>query len=767
MFGKQPKIQTDLPPAASESERLAFEQSQVEKEKEKIKAEKVFREGVATIRDLMAPAAIKVAPDHLELGNQWVRTLFVVTYPRYINVGWFEPVVDYAAAMDVAMYFYPLEAKIILKQLRNKVGVLEAQLLADQEKGAPRDPLRETALRDIEKLRDDLTQGIEHFFQYGLYVTLYANDKKDLDKLTRTIEDLIGTKMVYTRRATWQAEQGFNSTLPLAHDELQIGFNMQTSPCASSFPFVSAELTSDNGILFGINRHNNSLILFDRFSLQNANSVLFATSGAGKSYAAKLEILRSMMLGTDVMVIDPEREYQYLSDAVAGSYINISLNSPSKINPFDLPVPEDESAKTGDIIRSAVITLKGLIRIMLGEISHSEDAVLDRALLEAYAKKDITAETDLHLPHEMPLMSDLQEVLRGMTGGESLAERLDKYTAGTFAGLLNNLTNVDVDNQLIVFSVRDLEDELRPIAIYTIINYIWNKVRSKLKKRLLVIDEAWWLMQHEDSAKFVFALVKRCRKYYLGITTITQDVTDFLSSPYGQAILNNSALYLLLKQAPAAIDLIAKTFKLTQGERYLLLESNVGEGIFFAGAKHAAIKVVASYAEDQIITSDPRQLIEIEEAKKEFEQSLGNQWSVISDQEKQTSHQYNKMQEFQLNNLKIFQLSKEYGQEVWQIYQGLNWQLKKIIGDQLMRSTDSVGANIAEGYGRYHFLDKIKFYYFARGSLFESKYWLDLLFERDVITKEKYSQLMDLYQNIIKGLNGLISSTYQNKKELE
>jgi len=625
MFGQKNKNLGILPPQATTQEQLAFEESVVEKGKAFVSEEKIYRQGVATIRDLIAPAAIKVAPEHLELGSQWLRTLFVVTYPRYISVGWFEQVIDYAATMDVSMFFYPLPSNIILKQMRNKVGVLEAQLSADQEKGAPRDPMREVALRDIEQLRDDITQGIEKFFRFGLYVTLYAEDKEKLDHLTKVIEDIIGTKMVYTRRAIWQTEQGFNSTLPLGNDELNIGFNMQSSPCASSFPFISVELTSDSGVLYGINRHNNSLILFDRFSLQNANSVVFATSGAGKSYAVKLEILRSLMLGVDVMVIDPEREYQYLSDAVGGTYVNISLNSLSKINPFDLPIPSEETVKTGDIIRSAVIMLKGLIRIMIGEISHTEDSVLDRALLETYAKKDIMPDTDLKIVKEMPLMSDLQEVLSGMTGGEDLAARLDKYTNGTFGGLINNYTNVDVNNQLVVFSVRDLEDELRPIAIYTIINYIWNKVRSELKKRILVIDEAWWLMQHEDSAKFMFALVKRCRKYYLGITTITQDVNDFLGSPYGQAILNNSAMQLLLKQAPAAIDQIAKIFKLTQSERYLLLESNVGEGIFFAGVKHAAIKVVASYTEDQIITTDPRQLLEIEEAKKEFEESVGTE----------------------------------------------------------------------------------------------------------------------------------------------
>ncbi|MEK7125360.1 MAG: ATP-binding protein, partial [Patescibacteria group bacterium] len=467
------------------------------------------------------------------------------------------------------------------------------------------------------------TQGTEHFFQYALYVTIYAPDQKELDTLSEKIETMFGSKLVGSRRALWQAEQGFNSTLPLANDELSISFNMNTSPAASSFPFVSSELTSDNGILYGINRHNNSLILFDRFSLPNANAVVFATSGAGKSYAVKLEVLRSLMMGSDVIIIDPEREYLHLSEAVGGTYVNISLNSDSKINPFDLPRATSAGTTTADIIRSAVITLKGLVKLMLGQLNNVEDSIVDRALLETYAKKDITAASDLS-SIQTPLMQDFQEVLDGMEGGANLAERLRKYTSGTFAGLLNNPTNVDVNNQLVIFSVRDLEDELRPMAIYTIVNYIWNIVRSNMKKRILVVDEAWWLMQNEDSAKFIFALVKRCRKYYLGVTTITQDVNDFLASPYGQAIVTNSSLQLLLRQSPAAIDNITKTFLLTEGEKYLLLESGVGEGIFFAGNKHAAIKIVASYAEDQIITTDPKQLLEIEQAKKEFaEQNTG------------------------------------------------------------------------------------------------------------------------------------------------
>ena len=600
------------------------ERSLSEITEEYIEEEKEYRRGTLSIRDLIAPASFQVFPNYLMLGDKFVRTIFVVTYPRYISVGWFAPVINLNSTFDVSMFFYPVGSPVVLKQLKKKVGALEAQIISDAEKGAARDPLRETALRDIEALRDALTQGIEKFFQFALYVTLYADSKKELDRMSDEVEDIFGSRLVYSKKVFYQSEQGFNSTMPIGNDELYIAFNMNSSPIASSFPFISSELTSDNGILYGINRHNNSLILFDRFSLQNANTVVFATSGAGKSYAIKLEVLRSLMLGTDVMIIDPEFEYKYLSDAVGGTYINLSLSSENKINPFDLPRSIGGDSKAGDIIRSAVITVKGLIRLMLGDLTHEEDSIIDRALLETYAKKDITADCDLN-EIEPPVMQDFQDILEGMEGGGSLALRLKKYTEGTFSGLFNSPTNVEMDNNLVCFSVRDLEDELRPIAIYMIINYIWNVVRSTMKKRILVIDEAWWLMQHEDSAKFIFALVKRCRKYYLGVTTITQDVNDFLTSPYGRAIVTNSSLQLLLKQSTAGIDLVQKTFNLTEGEKYLLLECGLGEGIFFAGSKHAAIKIVASYTEDQLITSDPRQLLQIEDSKKEFDESMNNE----------------------------------------------------------------------------------------------------------------------------------------------
>jgi len=591
----------------------------IQEQKELLEAEKIYRRGAIFVKDLISPSAYRVESSFLRLNDKFISTLYVVTYPRFIQIGWFAPVINYSIPLDVAIYYYPVDSPKILKKLKNKVGNIEAQLSLDAEKGSPRDPQLETALSDIEQLRDNLTQGVERFFQIGFYVTIYADNKEDLDKRLETVENIFGSKLIFTKRSLFTSKQGFNSTLPMGNDELYIVSNMNSSPASASFPFISSELTSNDGILYGINRHNNSLILFDRFSLQNANSVVFARSGAGKSYAVKLEVLRSMMLGTDIIIIDPEKEYEHLCEAVGGTYINLSLNSESKLNPFDLPRGLTKEMRIGDIIRSAVITLKGLTRLMVGDLTHLEDSIVDRALVETYAKKDITEDSDID-NIESPLMKDFEEVLEGIQGGENLAQRIKKYTEGTFSGLFNSPTNVNISNQLVVFSVRDLEDELRPIAIYTIINYIWNIVRSSMKKRILIIDEAWWLMQHEDSAKFIFSLVKRCRKYYLGVTTITQDVNDFLISPYGQAIVTNSALQLLLKQSPAAIELIQKTFLLTQEEKYLLLQGKVGQGIFFAGNKHVAIQIEASYTEDQLITSDPRQLLEIEAAKKEFEQ---------------------------------------------------------------------------------------------------------------------------------------------------
>lgn len=591
-----------------------------EKEKEELlKAEEIYRMGVVSVRDIIAPAALQLNPDFLRLNEKFCRTIFIFTYPRFLSTGWFAPIINLNEELDIAFYITPVSAEKILKILKSKVAQIQSTITSKQEKGEVRDPVLETALQDVESLRDTLVQGTERFFHFALYLTIYANTQKELEEKTKEIESMLGHKLVYSKRTIFQMDAGFNTTMPLGHDEIGVVNSMNTSPLSTCFPFVSAELTSDEGILYGINRHNNSLILFDRFTLPNANSVVFATSGAGKSYFVKLEILRSLMFGIDVLVIDPENEYKHLCDAAGGTFLRISLDSPYRLNPFDLP-PRISGLTTADIIRSAIINLKGLLRLMLGRLTREEDALLDRALIETYARRDITPKADLS-KITPPTMQDFQEILQSMKGTEDLVVRVKKYTEGTFAGLFNQPTNVELKTQFVVFSIRDLEEELRPIAMYTVLNYIWNIIRAEMKKRILVVDEAWWMMQHEDSARFMYSIAKRGRKYYLGLTTISQDVNDFLTSDYGKAIVTNSSLMLLLKQSPASIDLLAKTFYLTEEERYLLLESDVGEGIFFAGPKHVAIKVVASYTEDQLITTDPRQLLEIEKAKKEFEES--------------------------------------------------------------------------------------------------------------------------------------------------
>lgn len=583
---------------------------------EEIEAERLYQKGVATVRDIIAPAVFQVTPNHVRINRKLASTLFVFAYPRYLQTSWFSPVVNLDSTFDIAMFIHPQNTARVLDQLRKVVTRIQSQISMNEDKGLVRDPILETAYQDVENLRDDLQQGVEHFFQLGLYITLYADNEDQLKKMETQVSSILEAKIVYLKPAFMQMDKGFHSTMPLAEDKLMIGNNMNTSPLSTAFPFVSSDLTSNQGILYGINRHNNSLILFDRFTMENANMVIFAKSGAGKSYAVKLEVLRSLMMGLEVIAIDPENEYKHLCETVGGTFIKISLASKNHINPFDLPRGMDDESPA-DILRSATVHISGIMKVMLGHVSAEEDSILDKAIAEAYAIKDITPESDFSTL-EPPTMTDLQMVLENMSGAESLAERIKKYTEGTFAGFLNHRTNIDPENKFVVFNIRDMEEELRPVAMYLVLHFIWNLIRSKKRKRMLVVDEAWWMMQHEDAASFLFSIAKRCRKYYMGLTTITQDVTDFMGSKYGKPIVTNSSIQLLLKQSPAGIKVIVDTFFLTDEEKFLLLESNVGEGIFFAGTKRAAIRVVASYSEDQIITSDPAQLLEIERAKQEL-----------------------------------------------------------------------------------------------------------------------------------------------------
>lgn len=579
--------------------------------------QEIYEAGVLELQDIIAPSALKITPKGLHLGDKIARTFFVISYPRYLSESWFSPVINLDKVFDISISIRPIETEKMLRQFQKKVAEVQSQINERERKGLVRDPVLDTAYRDLESLRDNLQQAQEKLFDVAIYITIYGDAENELDKIESEIKTILESKLVYLKPALFQQEQGYRSVLPIASDELNVYSKLNSSPISSLFPFISFDLTSDKGILYGINRHNSSLVLFDRFSLENYNSIIFAKSGAGKSYAAKLEILRTLMFGAEIIVIDPEREYEYMAEATGGKYFNISLNSNNHINPFDLPTAREDESPT-DVLRSNIVNLVGLFRIMLGGLTPEEDSIIDRAISETYALKDITVDSDFS-NIEPPLLSDFELVLAGMEGAESLVQKLSKYTKGTWAGFINRPTNVDINSKFIVFSIRDMEDELKPVAMYIVTHFIWTAIRKNLKKRLLVIDEAWWMMKSEDTASFLFSLAKRGRKYYLGLATITQDVDDFLKSPYGMPIISNSSIQVLLKQSSSTIDNLQRIFNLTEEEKYLLLESDVGEGMFFVGLKHVAIKIIASYTEDQIITSDPSQLLAIKKAKEEME----------------------------------------------------------------------------------------------------------------------------------------------------
>lgn len=580
--------------------------------------EQVYKVAEMQLKDIIAPSALGVEPKMLNLGTNVVRSFFVISYPHYLTDNWLSPLINLDKVFDVAIHITPLDTGEVMKTFQRKVAEVESQIMTREGKGLVRDPSLDVAYQDLESLRDGLIQAQEKMFDVSLYISIYGADEAEVDKTENQIKSMLESRLIYVKPALFQQEEAFLSAMPLGEDRLMIKNKLNTSPLSSFFPFVSFDLSSDKGILYGLNRHNGSLILFDRFGLENYNSIIFAKSGSGKSYATKLEILRTLMFDTEVIIIDPEREYEYLAESVGGRYFDISLTSGHHINPFDLPAPtEDESP--AEVLRSNIVNLVGLFRVMLGGLTPAEDSIVDQAITETYALKDISPEVDF-TKLEPPLLSDFETVLAGIDGSEDLQQRLSKYTKGTWSGFINQPSNVDINKKLVCFSIRDMEEELKPVAMYIITHYIWNSVRKDIRRRLLVVDEAWIMMKNDDTASFLFGLAKRGRKYYLGLATITQDVGDFLKSPYGLPIITNSSIQLLLKQSPSSIDIVQKTFNLTDEEKFLLLESGVGEGIFFAGLKHVAIKIVASYTEDQIITSDPSQLIQIKAMKKELDE---------------------------------------------------------------------------------------------------------------------------------------------------
>jgi type IV secretory pathway VirB4 component len=588
------------------------------KRKEMEMPRKLFETEILKATDIIAPASIEIFSDCLKIGERFAKTYFIFTYPRYLSTAWLSPIVDLDIPIDISFFIHPVDTASYLRLLMKKVTEVQSEIMEREEKGLVRDPVLEMAFKDLETLRDELQETREKMFKLSLYLTVYADKKEDFRDIETTLRSILESRLIYIKPAIFQQREGFISTSPYCLDRLLIYTPMNTEPLSTIFPFVSFDLSANEGILYGLNRHNNSLILFDRFSLENGNEVIFGKAGVGKSFFVKLEILRSLMMGVECVVIDPENEYQFLAEAVGGSFFKISLTSPHHINPFELPTPrEDETPE--EVLRSNIINLVGLLRIMLGGLTPEEDSIIDRAVTETYAAKDITPDSDYrNWGKNLPLMEDLQTVLENMEGAESLVRRLQKYTRGAYASFFNQPSNISIENKFVVFGIRDMEEELRPMAFYIVLRYIWKAIRATLKKRILVVDEAWWLMQTEDGASFLYGICKRARKYWLGVTTITQDISDFMKSEYGKPIITNSSLQLLLKQSPATIDVVQKTFLLTDEEKYIVLESAVGEGLFFAGPKHVAIKIIASYAEDQIITTSPEEVLKIKEAKKKI-----------------------------------------------------------------------------------------------------------------------------------------------------
>ncbi len=580
-----------------------------------------FQKGVTTLRDLIAPASIEFNSKQFMLGTRFARTLYAYGYPRVIYTGWLSSIINLDEVLDMSIFIYPVDSGVVMNNLKRKVTQLEASMAVNEEHGRIRDPAMEAAYQDAEELRDELQLGSEKFFRFGLYFTIFGETQDELDYATHKVETILGQQMVLTKVASAQQEAGFNSVMPQFTDRLSIRHNMDTGAISTSFPFTSADLTQDNGILYGVNMHNNGLVIFDRFSLENANMCVFAKSGAGKSFTVKLEALRSMMMGSDILIIDPENEYEKLSEAVGGTYIHLSLNSATRVNPFDLPqVTDSDDGEDSDALRANLVTLHGLFRQMLGTgqvaadgstvnvLSPSEEADLDQALIDTYARVGITSDPLTHNSRP-PVMADLYDTLAHMGGnGPELAQRLRQYTTGTFAGIFSEQSNVEINNHMVVFNIRDLEDELRPVAMYIVLSHIWNKVRTEKKKRMLIVDEAWQLMKYPDSANFMFSLAKRARKYYLGLTTVTQDVEDFMNSQMGRAIVANSSMQILLKQSPSAVDVLGQVFKLTEEELKRLANFPVGQGLFFAGPNHVLLQVIASETETNLITTNPNQM---------------------------------------------------------------------------------------------------------------------------------------------------------------
>jgi hypothetical protein len=562
------------------------------------------------IPDKIAPAAFEVDFNDVKINDLYIRTIIVNDYKKAYP-GMLESLINYEEPIDISMYYYPIDTGEIVDKIRRKIAELEAQLNLELESGKVPNAYAKVALQDALKQQEELASGVERYFHFALYITIKGETLSDLNNLTSTVISDLSSKEMNTKLPTLKMENAFKSSLPYGFDRLRQTRNMDTSSIAMTFPFTSSDLSQEKGILYGINTYNRGLVVFDRFSMPNANMVVLASSGGGKSFFVKLEIIRSLMLGTECIVIDPENEYEDLCKSVGGAYVSFSQDGKNKLNPFELPAGAESNE---DELRLKELSLQGFFKILFGTLSTRGTSILDRAIRMCYREKGITNDKSTFV-NEPPRMEDLYKTLRAMEEMEAqdMALKIERFLVGSASGIFDKKTNIEISNSLTIFSIRDLSEELRPLAMYLMLDFIWTKIKRERKRRILAIDEAWVLMKYPDSALFINSVAKRARKYYLGLTTITQEVSDFLNTDYGRAVVTNSSIQVLFRQSPVAIDGLAGTFDLSEGEKAYLLSVPPGNGLFFAGTNHVSIDVKASPTEYALVTSNP---VELEKMKK-------------------------------------------------------------------------------------------------------------------------------------------------------
>jgi len=555
--------------------------------------------------DFVTYAGLEEQPDHLLVDGRYIKTMYISGYPYTASSGWLNHLINFNHNIDISYHIEPVDANLALPKLNRKITELTSTKWAMERSGRIIGADLLDPLESATELRDKIQRGQENLFQVSLYITLSAKTLTELDKTIKLLETVLAARLFYTKPATFQQIESLQSVLPRGDNLLGQKRNLDSSSAALTFPFISSELVQESGILYGINRSNSSLVILDRFALPNANSILFAQSGAGKSYTAKVEILRHLMQGTRVIVIDPEREYRQLSNSVGGAYIKLSVHSKEKINPFDLSV---NSFNESDYFADHVQSLTEIISLMAEGLTPEEKSVIDRAILKTYQKAGWSGRKTKKVKNKSyPLFKDFYNQLK-ILKQTKLCRRLEKYTGGSLAKVFDEQTNIELDNRLVVFDTKDLPESIRQIMHLVIAQFVQNQVKSNPCKRLLVIDEAWALLEHEESARFVASLVRRARKYYLGVSIISQQANDFLGNVYGRAIASQSALRILMRQDTTTIKGVASEFRLSEYEQKFLLTCERGEALIVADQHHVAVKVMASEEEHPLITTDPAEV---------------------------------------------------------------------------------------------------------------------------------------------------------------